>query len=298
MQGKEATWKFAGALRTPRLPLAQKKMLAAAAFCVTILGGILQGFGQEIYTPPSPISPRSMAECDHLQTEFSKFHSQVSSLHQGCLDANRKGQQAKDPLVERAQRCSIAACQSLHDKVYRPYYSGSAQVSACRQTVQQFIDVQKQRDKERQAEAKRKLEEQEAAEDLRKRHENQNKADLDQAARNAKAREDAIANDKWHADHDAAEAQKQNQMKSDHAARTSAQQEQQKRIDAATSSNQRKAWEAREKDREKQERAIQAKLDKMLDAALDEDQRAALTHEAVTQFNKVQQERDQDKEPK
>src|ERR1019366_2450852 len=246
MQGKEATWKFAGALRTPRLPLAQKKMLAAAAFCVTILGGILQGFGQEIYTPPSPISPRSMAECDHLQTEFSKFHSQVSSLHQGCLDANRKGQ----------------------------------------------------RDKERQAEAKRKLEEQEAAEDLRKRHENQNKADLDQAARNAKAREDAIANDKWHADHDAAEAQKQNQMKSDHAARTSAQQEQQKRIDAATSSNQRKAWEAREKDREKQERAIQAKLDKMLDAALDEDQRAALTHEAVTQFNKVQQERDQDKEPK
>src|SRR5690348_1511355 len=65
--------------------------------------------------PGSPVAPKSYAQCDALQQQWSQLSKAIEDAHQKCLDAHHK--EAEDPRASFSPSnpvCSHPECQSLH----------------------------------------------------------------------------------------------------------------------------------------------------------------------------------------
>jgi hypothetical protein len=256
------------------------------------------GLAQQSYSrPPSPIFPTTMAECDKLQQAYGRLHDRIDADHTACLNASasHKAQPGRGP--EPAGKCSVPACQKLHDLLHDPLYSGTPDIGACRQKVQAKLDENKKLQEARDAQKRHEEEDRKAADDLRKMKEYGDKQQREQSARDAAARKQAVEDDKWRQQQDALRLQKEQQMKVDHEKRTLDRQDSDKKAGIDEVPQRHDAWATREQARRERERSIMAAYEKQLDS-LDEQQRAALLDKVTKELDKIHDEGKQDKEPK
>jgi hypothetical protein len=254
-------------------------------------------WAQQSYSrPPSPVFPTTMAECDKLQQAYARLQQKISADHEACLQA-RSSPNAHSGGPEPAGKCSVPACQKLHNLLHDPLYSGTPDVAACRQKVQAKIDDDKKRQDALDAQKRHEEEDRKAADEIRKMKEYGDKEQREQGARDAAARKQAIEDEKSRQKHDAHELQKEQQMKIEHEQRTLDRQASDQKSGIDEVAQRHDAWAIREQSRRERERSIMTAYEKQIET-LDEQQRVALLDKVTKELDKIHDEGKQDKEPK
>jgi hypothetical protein len=255
-------------------------------------------WGQQSYSrPPSPISPATMAQCDKLQQAYTSLHQRIEEDHANCLKSGSPANSRSLGGPEPAGRCSVPACQHLHNLLHDPLYSGSPDVGACRQAVQAKLNDDKRRQAERDAQKRHEEEDRKAADEIRKMKEYGDKQEREKPQRDAAAKKEAADNQTWHEKHDAQQLQKEQQTKFDHEKRTLDRQQRDERLGLDDLAQRHDAWATREKSRRDRERSIVDAYEKQLDS-LNEQDRNAAQDRITKELDQIHEEGQQDKEPK
>ena len=166
-------------------------------YCVTIAGCALWATpasisAQQILSPdPSaPIAPTEFSQCNAYSDAWSRLHSEISRLHQQCLDANQNNK-ARNPEsgTGRDSTCTYSSCQSLHTRKYEIEDKRYSEVDACRAKVRTHKENERQQreaEEERQREAKDRRE-RERAEREEREAKKREQADADKQKRSDEA---------------------------------------------------------------------------------------------------------------
>lgn len=94
--------------------------------------------------PLSPPSPRNMAQCDQLQSQWDALRQQVQSQHQQCLNAHSSEPSNPYSGSGPGSACSHAGCQNLHTELFTILAPReTAAVQQCRNLVAQFQQQQR-----------------------------------------------------------------------------------------------------------------------------------------------------------
>ncbi len=89
--------------------------------------------------PLSPLSPRNMAQCEQLQSQWDALRQQVQSEHQRCLAAHAGDPSNPNSGSGPGSMCSRSGCQSLHTELYTILApQEQATVQQCRNRVAQY----------------------------------------------------------------------------------------------------------------------------------------------------------------
>jgi hypothetical protein len=264
--------------------------LKATAILFLVAAAPFVSAGQQIYSPPPPLYPTTMAQCDKFQSDYAKFENQISAQHESCLTSHTSNKAKKT--TEPSDTCSVPACQSLHTRLSSVRSVGSSEVSACRQKVQQLLDDAMRKKQGQDAAARRAEEERKEAEDSKRRKEYGDQQERSQAARDAAARKQAEIEEVGRKKHDELlESQKRERDAA--AAKARAEEEARDRREGLESEK-HILWKAREDKRK-------AQIEQLEDAAAnipDEQQRHAALEQAMKEIRVIKEQSKQDPEPR
>jgi DNA repair exonuclease SbcCD ATPase subunit len=269
-------------------PMTNLKSALLVFLCIT--PQLTKGGQQQAYSPPAPLFPTSMAQCDKFQADRAKFEKEISSQHEACLSSHRTNTSQK--IQEPGGTCSVPACQSLHSRLASARSTGSMEVSACRQKVQKLLDDAARKKQEQESAARHAEEDRKEAEDNRKRKEYGDQEERMQAARDAAARKQADIDEAARKKHqELMEAQKKQK---DAAAANARSADEARDRKYGLESEKHIAWKARDEKR-------RAQIEQLEDAAANidnEQQRHAALQDAMKQIQVIKEQGKQDPEPR
>lgn len=258
----------------------------------------------QVYSPPEPMFPTSMATCEKFQADYAKYTKQLTDEHESCLKSHTSakgtasgpaaGKAGKAAAPEPVETCSVRACQALHTRMYSARSTSAAQVNSCRQKVQSALEERARKKQAEEAAARHRLEDKKEAADNESRKKYSDEQERTQPARDAAARKQADADAASRAKHDELMAK---QKKDRDKAAADAKQDQQardRRLGIVGFSEKHAAWKAREDQRK-------AQMEQLEDAASnieDEQQRHAALDNAIKQIQQIKAQSKQDPEPK
>lgn len=94
------------------------------------------------YSPGAPLSPTDSKACSDFAAEWDAAISKIEKDHQDCLDAH-----SKDPNIPNSGDvvCSRAACQILHNIMFRFRNESKAEIDACNKQVEDYQKAEEAR---------------------------------------------------------------------------------------------------------------------------------------------------------